>query len=69
MNDFIEGLKIMAPFYENGLETKFFMEAEHDIIYFHVSVEDIPEDSETGKRLQELGFHFDDGVDAWAKCT
>lgn len=69
MNNFIEGLKIMAPFYKNGMDTEYFMEAEHDIVYFHVTAEQIPEESDSGKRLQELEFHYDDGVGVWAKHT
>ncbi len=69
MNKFIEGLKIMAPFYSNGMDTDFFMEAEHDIVYFHIDNEQIPEESKLGERLVELGFHYDEEADGWAKFT
>lgn len=69
MNKFIEGLKIMAPHYPKGMDTDFFMEAQHDVVYFHVTDINIPEDSEDGKRLEELGFHYAEDADCWAKFT
>ena len=67
MRKFIEALEIMAPHYAKGMDTDYFMEAEHDIVYFHVTAEQIPEDSPEGKRLEELGFHLSSDADCWAK--
>jgi hypothetical protein len=67
MKKFIRALEIMAPHYEKGMDTDFFMEAEHDIVYFHVTGDQIPEDSPEGTELQELGLHLSSDVDCWAK--
>lgn len=39
--------------------------AEHDIVYFALTEEQVPEDSDDGKVLKELGCHLD--YDCWAK--
>lgn len=59
----------MAPYYSNGRETEFFCEAEHDIIYFHITADDIARSSDDGKKLIELGFHLDSDIGVWAKYT
>lgn len=42
--------------------------ADHDVFYFPLTYEDIPEDSEDGMRLLELGlFLFED--ETWATFT
>ena len=67
---FITGLKIMAEFAPKGLETTYFMSAEHDIIYFYIDCETIPEDSDAGRELESLGFHYDDEESGgWAYFT
>lgn len=43
--------------------------AEHDIFYFPATVEDLPEDSDDGKRLIEIGLHVDSDADRWATFT
>ena len=69
MNNFIAGLKILSSFYDEGLETWCFMEAEHDIIYFHITSEQIPADSPDGELLTELGFVTDSNIDVWVWYT
>jgi len=65
----IETFEIMAQYMPNGMQTKFFLEAEHDIIYSHIDDVAVPVDSVHGKRLSELGWHFDGDVDVWAYFT
>lgn len=65
---FVRGLEILAPHFENGMETCYFMGGEHDIIHIYVETSTIPEDSEEGKELDELGFHVDEH-DQWAWWT
>lgn len=55
----------MEPHFEHGAETSYFMGAEHEIVYFYVGIEKIPEDSPEGQELMELGLHVNE--DAWAK--
>ncbi len=62
---FIEALQIFACYFENGLDQAYFMSAEHDILFG-------PEmpilDSPQGRRLEELGWHWNDDYD-WAYFT
>ena len=62
IGEFIEGLKIA---YENDMDKTYIIQAEHDIIY--VGGEHIEEGSESGKKLEELGFHMDD--ECWCYFT
>lgn len=60
---FVEGLKLL------GIkdEDKFFMGAEHDIVYAYYIEEDEPHpNGETAYRLSCLGFHWDAGASCWA---
>lgn len=66
VKEFIRGLAIMTPYFNKGEDTGCFCGAEHDIIYFYVDDEKIPEDSTEGKELDELGFHLDSDVGSWA---
>lgn len=45
---------------------KEWLSAEHDILYFPISLEVISEDSEDGKALISLGAHVDSESDSWA---
>lgn len=63
---FIEALGIFAKRYEKGLDQRFFMGAEHDELFIYDS-DDIAEDSEDGKRLEALGFHFNG--EGWSYFT
>lgn len=58
MNKFIRGLEIMAPHYRKGMDTEFFCDAEHDIIYFHVSGKDIPPGFPRGEGTGRVGVSF-----------
>ncbi len=52
---------------EAGIDIdKKYLDAEHDIIYFPFSLEEIPEDSELGSAFEELGLHVDSEYDCWA---
>jgi len=65
---FIAVLQIMAKYL--GEDKKYFMLAEHDIIYSSLSTEDCPEDSEDGKMLVELGWFVDPCCDnCWSYFT
>ena len=66
---FKEALDIVARHHKGGENAKCFTYAEHDIIYFELSLEDVPEDSEEGKRLDALGFHASTEFDCWAYFT
>lgn len=61
--DLAEALLILAKYDDSG-----YVSAEHDNIFSCVSTEDLPEDSEDGRRLIELGWHVDTEYDAgWSK--
>lgn len=63
----IAGLTILSGYLKDGMATTYFCGGEHDIIYFYVSLDDLPEDSDHGVELQRLGFHAED--DAWGYFT
>lgn len=65
----IAGLTILSEYLKDGMATKYFCGGEHDIIYFYVSLEDLPKESPHGVELQRLGFHADDDADAWGLFT
>lgn len=64
---FILALEIFAEYEPNGLQEVSFLEAEHDIIFSHISNEQIPEGSENGMMLADLGWHVEDEI--WAYFT
>mgnify|MGYP001582439200 CR=1 FL=1 len=64
---FILALEVFSEFMPDGLQETNFLESEHDIIYSHISNEQIPKDSENGMMLSDLGWHLEDEV--WAYFT
>ncbi len=55
---FIEGLQILSKYMDNGLQTKFALCAEHDIIYVRTGLRAVsPEEAE---KLESLKFQKDD---------
>ena len=50
-------LDIFAKYTANGQKESYFLGAEHDILYCWISV---PKDSEDGRMLQMLGWHYED---------
>jgi hypothetical protein len=67
---FIEGLGVFASrYFANGPGERYFCDAQHDIIYFYVYADDLPESSEDGKYLVELGFCIDEDTDQWCWYT
>lgn len=57
-----------APDVTNPPDIYAFSAAEHDIFYFPLSSEDIPEDSEDGQRLLDLGLMVSEN-ESWAVFT
>ncbi len=67
---FIVGLGVFAERYlENGEGEWYFCSAQHDIIYFFVDINDLPGNSDDGKRLIELGFYIDEDTMKWCWST
>lgn len=62
----IEALQIFSKYYAKGLDQRFFIGAEHDELFIYDSYA-IPEDSEDGKRLNALGFHWNG--EGWSYFT
>lgn len=62
-------LQILSKQMGGGMKEKFFLEADHDVIYSHVSTYDITEDSEDGKALIQLGWYADGEINVWAFFT
>jgi len=60
INQVLEGLKIFAKY--GGDE--YLVAAEHDVIFAGPWE---PLSEEDNKRLEELGWHFDEYADSWAK--
>lgn len=63
---FRQALDIFATYEEEGENASYIFEAEHGIIYSHLSAETVPEDSADGAILLELGWHTDTDIDMWA---
>lgn len=66
--NFIKGFELLGPHYSEGFETTYFLEAEHECIYTHISVEQLPLESVEGKLLSEYGFDVDE-CDVWIYRT
>ena len=62
-------MQIMSSHMKDGLNTGFAFGAEHDIIYVFVDAEALPEDSDDGRLLDGLGFHYSTESDTWAYFT
>lgn len=69
IESFIEALNIAAKYAKAGLQEKYLLNAEHDVIYLSVSSETLTEESADGARLSELGWHCDSSTDSWAYFT
>lgn len=67
--EFILALEILSKYQDNGLATRSFIGAEHDIIYSHITSEQIPECSKNGMTLVDLGWHIDSNTTLWAYFT
>lgn len=65
----IEAFQIIAKYNSDGLKEKFVLMAEHDIVWVDSDLGPPAEDSEDGKRLIELGWHYDESAEAWAYFT
>ena len=42
--------------------------ADHDVVFLHLTAEDVPEDSPDGKTLEAMGCRVEDGI-SWAFFT
>ncbi len=69
LEGFIAALEILAKHESEGLQTKYSLDAQHDIIYAGPSINDIPEDSQDGILLQALGWHANEDEECWAYFT
>ena len=67
LRGFIRGLEICAKYMPDGINAKWALGAEHDVIWVYASTTDLLEDSEDGRSLTSLGFHVDGGC--WAFYT
>lgn len=73
---FIEALGILAKYMKAGVDTAHFSAAEHDVFYVSTDYAkdgdyeaEPAENSEDGRRLVMLGWHFDGETDGWAYST
>lgn len=57
-------LDIIAKYSKSGEEDSLVFHPEHGIIYFNLTLDQIPYDSEDGKFLDNLGCHVEN--DMWA---
>lgn len=61
----VESCSIFAQYLKDGMDASFPFEAYHDEIYGPINLEQVPVDSEVGKRLIELGWNESDGLGVW----
>jgi len=70
LEGFIEAIQIFAKHKKLGLAEPYVFSAEHDVIYTNIDEEELPEDSEDGKRLSMLGWHVSSDIEgSWAYFT
>ena len=69
IKEFREILDIIAKHSDRGENAACVFCAEHDVIYLLIQLDKVPEDSEDGKRLTELGCHPDENNEGWAYYT
>lgn len=69
IENFIAGVTILSEYYKDGLKESYFMEAEHDEVFFHITLDEIPVKSKNGRKLIDLGFSPDDDIDVWKYST
>lgn len=65
----IASLEIFAKYLSKGMQSVGFLEPVHDMIYVDVHEDDLPEDSEDGQALKELGWHVSSDLGTWATFT
>lgn len=65
----IEVIKIFAKHEGNGMSSKLWFEADHDIIYSPVDAGEVSADSEDGLILEALGWFLNEEVDCWSMFT
>lgn len=63
----LESFRIMAKYYPGGEQETWPFHAEHDELY-GIAVSLLPEDSDDGKRLAELGWEIGEQK-TWVKNT
>ena len=62
----VSALGIFAKYAKDGLSEEYVLGAEHDIIYCYVEV---PMETDDGRLLCSLGWHFDKSAESWAYWT
>lgn len=63
MENFIEGLRIMLPFFDDPSD---FMSPEHGDIVFFAYLDNLTEASDEGVKLTALGFLPDYDLECWS---
>lgn len=66
LSDWIKSFEIFARYFPGGYKENYCFSAEHDIIFVHLTTDQIPVDSKDGKALDKLGWHIEDDV-SWAR--
>lgn len=65
LSDWQKSLEIFTHYFPNGDKEGYPFSAEHDIVYVHLTTEDIPELSDDGQELERMGWHVENGC--WAR--
>lgn len=65
VNAVIEGLTILAKYDPKGLDSRN-IAAEHDVLYGPGKGPEVMSEGDR-KRLEELGWRWDDKADSWAR--
>jgi len=65
----IQGLQLVAKYCEHGEETQFAVEGEHEILYARSDKGKDEWSEEDSKRMEELGWHWNDDGECWARHT
>jgi|GEM_PF-6546227 len=65
VRDWRVALDIIAKYTPEGEDSSYIFDADYQVILTHLTPQDLPEMSQDGKKLAELGFHIQSGV--WAR--
>lgn len=69
LNGLVQSFMLFGLHTEKGMDQSYPIDAEHDILYGPCDSDEIPEESEDGKKLLALGWHYDDDAGRWAYYT
>ncbi|MHA2279651.1 MAG: hypothetical protein ACXAC5_01990 [Promethearchaeota archaeon] len=69
LGQIVEGLQLVATYCENGLQTQYAVEGGHEIVYAKPDQHKKDWSSVDVKKMEELGWFWDEDYETWAMFT